>query len=420
MAANTDSSTRRSAGSHRAVDRRRADDRPARAHARDPDRESIVPGASRPPRTRTGSGSATSSATSSTRPMPPSSRRCAASTSPPAARSPASGPRPTATRSTARGSAAGRRSSWTRGDPPDRARGARRRSRTSDARSPEPRGSATTRRPTGVARRRTPQHAAHEGRARRAGARGHRAGDGRGAALLRRPAEGRLRSPRRSRSTRNATHRSPTTTRPRPTGRATGHLLRQRLRPALAQVQQARLDDLSRGRARPPLPDRARDGEPGPDHVPAARRRGSSAAPTSRAGACTASGSPTRWACSATRPSGSGCSTRQAWRAARLVVDTGHPRPALGRASARSTSSAAPGCRRPTRLSRPPLHLLAGPGPDLHARPARDRAAPPRDRGPRRLALRPARVPRRRCSDTARCRWRRWRASCRPGWPTPA
>ena len=40
------------------------------------------------------------------------------------------------------------------------------------------------------------------------------------------------------------------------------HLLRERLRPPVAQVHEARLDDLPRGRARPPLPDRARDGEP--------------------------------------------------------------------------------------------------------------------------------------------------------------
>jgi uncharacterized protein (DUF885 family) len=51
---------------------------------------------------------------------------------------------------------------------------------------------------------------------------------------------------------------------------APGHLLRQRLRPAEPQVHQAGDDDLPRGGARPPLPDRARDGERPPDHVPEA------------------------------------------------------------------------------------------------------------------------------------------------------
>ena len=43
----------------------------------------------------------------------------------------------------------------------------------------------------------------------------------------------------------------------------------------------------------------------------------------SRAGACTASGWPTRWASIATRASASGCSTRRPGGPARLVVDTG-------------------------------------------------------------------------------------------------
>ena len=64
-----------------------------------------------------------------------------------------------------------------------------------------------------------------------------------------------------------------------------------------------------------------------------------------------------------------------------------------------------------------PLHLLAGPGPDLQAGPAPDREAAARDLGARRGAVRPARVPRPGPRATARCRSPRSRASCRPGWP---
>src|SRR5207249_7141704 len=54
-------------------------------------------------------------------------------------------------------------------------------------------------------------------------------------------------------------------------GDATGHLLRERLRPAQPEVHEARDDDLSRGRARPPLPDLAGDGEPEAQRVPPPR-----------------------------------------------------------------------------------------------------------------------------------------------------
>ena len=80
--------------------------------------------------------------------------------------------------------------------------------------------------------------------------------------------------------------------------------------------------------------------------------RGWSAAPTSRAGASTANGWPTRWASSAMERSGSGCSTprpggRPGW------WSTPASTRCAGRASARSTSSRPPACPRPTPSSRP-------------------------------------------------------------------
>ena len=79
---------------------------------------------------------------------------------------------------------------------------------------------------------------------------------------------------------------------------------------------------------------------------------GSSAAPMSRAGACTARSSPTRWACSATTASGSACSTprpggRPAWSSTRACTRSAGP-PAVDRLPARDRAS-----RRPTRRSRP-------------------------------------------------------------------
>ena len=78
--------------------------------------------------------------------------------------------------------------------------------------------------------------------------------------------------------------------------------------------------------------------------------------------------------------------------------------------------------RRPVRDRRGhrdrPLHLLAGPGADLHARPAPDRGAPARDRRPRRRRASTCASSTTRSSATARCRWRRSPASCRPGWPS--
>ena len=76
------------------------------------------------------------------------------------------------------------------------------------------------RRLPGGARRRPGQHPGTKAELVEPRRRGHRARDGRRAALLRRPAPRRLRGPRRSRSTRRRTRRSRTTTRPRRTARA--------------------------------------------------------------------------------------------------------------------------------------------------------------------------------------------------------
>ena len=136
-------------------------------------------------------------------------------------------------------------------------------------------------------------------------------------------------------------------------GVAPRHLLRQHLRPAEPDVLEARLDDLPRGHPRPPLPDQPRDGAPGPQRVPAARRARRRRRLSSRAGACTPSAWPTSSACTGRRPSGSGCSTRRrggrrgssstpGMHALRLVA------PAVDRLAARHGPLG-----RPTRRSRP-------------------------------------------------------------------
>ena len=118
---------------------------------------------------------------------------------------------------------------------------------------------------------------------------------------------------------------------------ATGDLLRQRLRPAEPQVHQARHDDLSRGGARPPLPDHARDGEPAPQHVPAPRR--ADGRRRLRRGLGPVQRAPRRRDGPVPRPraSGSGCSTRRPG-APRGSSSIPGCTPSAGRASARSTS----------------------------------------------------------------------------------
>ena len=205
----------------------------------------------------------------------------------------------------------------------------------------------------GGARRRPGEHARDEGRARRPRDRGHRAGHGGRAALLRRPAAGRAARSGRSRSTRRRTRRSPTTTRRRPDGSRPGIYYANGYDLPSRKYTQARHDDLPRGGPRPPLPDHPRDGEPAPQHVPAPRARGWSAAPTSRAGACTASGWPTRWACSATRRERFGMLDAQAWRAGAARRRHRAARPALAAPALDRLPAGRPACPRRTRSSRP-------------------------------------------------------------------
>ena len=313
MAANAAAPARRPRlRSDRAAHRRRADDRPDRADARGPDRvgHRAVDGQGRLAR-RTASASATSSATSSI-------------------------PADLAFLDTLRGdylaatredpglwSAPERRAAVpdrdpqlddarprSRGGPPDRPR----RARVDRGRAPGHRPRRRLRRRhrglSGVARRRPGQHAGDEGRARRPGDRGHRAGDGDRAALLRRPAAGAAATSARSRSTRRRTRRSPTTTRRRPTARG-----RASTTPTATTCPAASTPSSPRRPTTRPLPattsrsrSRWRTRTSTRSVVSA---RGWSVARTSRAGASTASAWPTRWASSATRRSASGCSTRR-------------------------------------------------------------------------------------------------------------
>ena len=248
----------------RAADRRRADDRPDRADARDPDRVGDRARRwSRSPPTPTASASATSSATSSTRPTRPSSRRSRATTSAATREEPGlwsapDGDAALPDRDPQLDDARPR----PRGGPPDRPRGARGRSSSSAARSPARPGSATTRRPT--ARRSTPTPANTPGTKDELVARAHEDIE-RAMAVAPRyfgvAAAGRLRRPR-GRGVQGE-GRAVRLLLPAVARRlAARDLLRQRLRPAEPQVHEAGDDDLPRGGSRPPLPDRARDGEP--------------------------------------------------------------------------------------------------------------------------------------------------------------
>ena len=269
------------------------------------------------------------------------------------------------------------------------------RSRRSAGRSPARPASATTPSPTGrpsPPSRRTSRRSPEEllDRARD----GHRPGARPRAALLRPPAPGRLRRP--GRRVVQGEGQPVRLLHPADDRRLAGRdLLRQHLRPAVADLHEARLDDLPRGGPRPSLPDRPRDGEREPQRLPAARLADGRRAPTSRAGASTPSGSPTRWGCTATTPSGSGCSTGRPGGPPGSSSTAGSTRCA-GRASGRSTRSSAPGLT-PTDATIETDRYIAWPGQALTYKLGQREIERlrRRDLGPRRRRLRPARLPRR-------------------------
>ena len=397
MAANTRHPARRDGlRADGAAHRRRADDRPDRADARRPDRRGDRPldGQGRRPR-RTARRSATPSGSTSTPRTCGSSRRCAATTSPRPARTRASGPRPTATRSTAPRCAAGRPSSSTRRRSTTSASRSSRRSRRSAARSPGPPGSATTPRPTGPRStpiRRTPRGPRpswSSGRPRTSSARWP---PRRATSASCRKAGCDVRAGRGVQGARRALR---VLLPAGPRRLATGDLLRQRLRPREPQVHQARDDHLPRGGARATT-SRSRS-----------RWRTRTSTAFRRLGSRMVGGAYVEgWGLYSERLADEmglfrsegerfGMLDAQAWRAARLVVDTGLH--ALRWPRQRSIDTLLGGrAVRDRRGHRDrPLHLLAGPGADLQDRPARDRAAARRALGAGRLALRPAGVPRR-------------------------
>ncbi len=263
-------------GPDRTADRDRADDRPDRAHARGAasSRRSCRRW-SRSRATPTASACARSSATWCIRPTRRSSTPCAATYLPASREEPGlwSAPNGDALYRTAI-------RSWTtlELDPEEvhqigleeldqidvERRAHRRRGRAT----------ATTRLPTAPALDADPANtptdqgrAGRAGRARTSSARWPLAPKYFGA-----PAAGGLRGPAGRGVQGEGRARSPTTTRRPLDGSPPGHLLRERLRPAEPHLHEARHHHLPRGRSRAPLPDRARDGEPAPQHVPATRR----------------------------------------------------------------------------------------------------------------------------------------------------
>ena len=167
----------------------------------------------------------------------------------------------------------------------------------------------------------------------------------------------------------------------------------------------------------PSLPDRAGEGEPEPAPRSAASARGWSAAPTSRAGGCTASSWPTRWASSAIEAERFGMLDALAWRAARLVVDTGIH--ALRWTRQRSIDFLLETGLSETDATIETDRYICWPGQALTYMIGlpRDRAAAARARPHATAPASTCASSTTRCSPTARCRSRRSPASCRPGWP---
>ncbi len=214
------------------------------------------------------------------------------------------------------------------------------------------------------------------------------------AALLRRPAAGRAARSARSRSTRRRTRRSPTTTRRRPTARGPGSTTPTATTCRAASTRSSRRRPTTR--RRPATTSRSRS-RWRTRHLITFRRLGAR-----MVGGAYVEG----WGLYSERLADEmglfrdeaerfGMLDAQAWRAARLVVDTGLH--ALRWPRQRSIDFLKDG--RPVRDRRGdrdrPLHLLARPGADLQDRPARDRAAARRAVGARRVGVRPARLPRR-------------------------
>ena len=230
---------------------------------------------------------------------------------------------PTARRSTATTSWPGRRSTRTRGPSTTTASSDSPRSRPRRGRSPRELGHDDIARAAPLARRaarttmsRQPLRLVERGRG------AHRARRGRRAALVRATARGGLPGPGRraahgaggAAGLLRAAHRG---------RQPQGRLLHQHVRPGLASPPPAAGHDLPRGRAGPPLPDRHRAGAHRPADLPSLRVAPGRRRLRGGLGPLRRAPGRARWASTTRRGSASGPLESEAWRAVRLVVDTG-------------------------------------------------------------------------------------------------